>query len=196
MVIFLMPAQPIGLMADAPLLSGSEFALSACPLTLAKAAASSGSSSASSTSAQADRKEPFTYQEAVGKLSALILTLEAEHHPGSRLLHTVPRRRHCVIKCACILTGRIYKGKQEHMPQILLSKGLTGQGRCSKLSHPVDLDFIHGGYRARFPIVIHPRLVHPALVLSVLYGECPGLDGLLHFLQAGRLFAAGSQGEG
>ena len=65
MVIFLMPAQPIGLMADAPLLSGSEFALSACPLTLAKAAASSGSSSASSTSAQADRKEPFTYQEAV-----------------------------------------------------------------------------------------------------------------------------------
>ena len=82
------------------------------------------------------------------------------------------------------------------MPQILLSKGLTGQGRCSKLSHPVDLDFIHGGYRARFTIAIHPRLVHPALVLSVLYGECPGLDGLLHFLQAGRLFAAGSQGEG
>ena len=58
-----------------------------------------------------------------------------------------------------ILTGRIYKGKQEHMPQILLSKGLTGQGRCGKLSHPVDLDFIHGGYRARFPIAIHPRLV-------------------------------------
>ena len=82
------------------------------------------------------------------------------------------------------------------MPQILLSKGLTGQGRCGKLSHPVDLDFIRGGYRARFPIAIHPRLVHPALVLSVLYGECPGLDGLLHFLQAGRLFAAGSQGEG